>query len=390
MGMPESQHTEWKERWRDEYLAQVCGFANAQGGTLVIGRTWDGAPLPGVTPDDLSPAAFKRFRQLALRSRRLDEESLADSNAGLLDRLKLAEGAYLKRAAVLLFHPDPSRHFTGAFVKIGYFEHDAHIRYHDLIEGDLFTQARQAQDVLLLKYLKASVRYEREGEGLLRVERYPVPREALREALLNALIHRDYASTAPVQIRVYDDKLILWNPATLPPGWTEQTLLQPHISLPHNPDVANAFFRAGEIEAWGRGIERIFAACRAEHVPEPALKLHSGGLWLEFPYAPAYLRMVKQGSSEATEQVTEQVNTLLARIDGEMTRQALQDALDLAHREHFRSSYLLPALAAGLIEMTLPDKPNSRLQKYRLTVAGRRILQAQQPADSESRGGTHL
>lgn len=131
--MPESQNTEWKERWRDEYLAQVCGFANAQGDALVIGHTWNSAPLPGVTPDD------------------------------------------------------PPR------------------------------------------------------------------------------------------------------------GWTEQTLLQPHISLPHNPDVANAFFRAGEIEAWGRGIERIFAACRAEHAPEPTLKLHAGGLWLEFPYDPAYLRRVKQG-----------------------------------------------------------------------------------------------
>jgi hypothetical protein len=122
---------------------------------------------------------------------------------------------------------------------------------------------------------------------------------------------------------------------------------------------------------------------------EPSRKLHSSGFWLEFPYDQAYLRMVKQGSSEATEQVTEQVTVLLAQINGEMTRQALQHALDLAHREHFRSSYLLPAPAAGLIEMTLSDKPNRRLQKYRLTATGRRIFQAQQPGGSGSSRGVH-
>ena len=460
--MTESQTTEWKENWRDDHLAQVCGFANAQGGTLVVGRndkgvavglrdakklledlpnkirdllgvvaqvdllheedkdllaittpaypnpisyrghyylrsgstlqelkgaaldqlllrrygrTWDGSPWPGVGIDDLSPAAFKQFRQLAQNKGRLDAVALAESDAGLLEKLKLTEGAYLKRAAVLLFHPDPARYFTGAFVKIGYFD-AAEIRYHDLIEGDLFTQARQTLDVLLLKYLRAAIHYE--DNGLVRVERYPTPREALREAVLNALIHRDYANTAPIQIRVYDDKLMLWNPATLPPGWTRETLLAPHNSQPHNPDVANAFFRAGEIETWGRGIARIFDACRSEGTPEPLLKVDVTGFWLEFPFDPAYLRAMRQTeqvTAQVTAQVTPEVGRLLAVLDGEMGRADLQAVLSLRHLVHFRDGYLRPALAAGLIEMTIPDKPNSRLQKYRLTDRGRQALQ---------------
>ena len=348
----ESQHTEWKASWRDDWLRWVSGFANAEGGVLVIGRndegkavgvadaerllvelpnkirdllgvvaevnlrrvrghdtveivtpaypnpisyrghyyqrsgstlqelkgaaldrfllrrygrTWDGSPLPGVAPADLSSAAIKVFRDLAARSGRLDAAALAESDAGLLDKLKLREGRYLKRAAVLLFHPDPLRFITGAFVKLGFFRTESDLVYHDEIVGDLFTQSRQTQDLLFTKYLKAAVGYE----GSLRVERFPVPREAMREALLNALVHRDYAVPAPIQIRVYDDRLVMVNSAVLPDGWTQDTLLEPHPSHPLNPDIANTFFRAGEIEAWGRGVQRIFDACRKAGTPEP-------------------------------------------------------------------------------------------------------------------------
>lgn len=76
--------------------------------------------------------------------------------------------------------------------------------------------------------------------------------------MLNAVVHRDYAVAAPIQIRVYVDRLLIWNPGELPEGWSEAKLRGPHSSQPFNPDVANTFFRAGEIEAWGRGIERVF------------------------------------------------------------------------------------------------------------------------------------
>ena len=197
--MNENQHTEWKASWRDEYLKWICGFANAAGGVLVIGRndkgqvtgisdalrllellpkkvrdllgilvavnlgaeedreyleievgaypnpisfkgeyyqrsgstnqllkgaaldrfllrrygrTWDGSPLPGVSVSDLSPPALSRFRQMAGRSARLDAAALKEPDAALLDKLNLTEGDYLKRAAVLLFHPD--RELPGA------------------------------------------------------------------------------------------------------------------------------------------------------------------------------------------------------------------------------------------------------------------------------------
>jgi ATP-dependent DNA helicase RecG len=274
---------------------------------------------------------------------------------------------------VLLFHPDPLAFVTGAFVKVGFFRPGGDLIYHDEINGSLFHQSQQTLDLLLTKYLKAAVGYE----GIVRVERFPVPREALREAVLNALVHRDYMIPAPIQIRVYDDQLILWNPAVLPEGWTQDTLLVPHTSQPYNPDIANAFFRAGEIEAWGQGIERIFKACRKAGTPEPRMRFDAGGVWMEFPFDEAYLRVIHgaaKSNTEVTPEVTPEVSRLLTTLQGEMSRTELMAALGLKDEKHFREHYQQVAAALDLIEMTLPDKPRSRLQKYRLTAAGRARL----------------
>ena len=89
--------------------------------------------------------------------------------------------------------------------------------------------------------------------------------------MTNSIAHKDYASATPIQISVYDDKIMLWNPGHLPSGWTTMRLLEKHSSEPYNPDVAHAFFRAGMIEAWRRGIEKILMACQAAGVPMPEL-----------------------------------------------------------------------------------------------------------------------
>ena len=163
----------------------------------------------------------------------------------------------------------------------------------------------------------------------------------------------------------------IWNPAVLPEGWGLADLLREHPSVPYNPNVANAFFRAGEIEAWGRGIERIFAACKTAGTPSPRLRVDAG-LWTEFPFSKKYLRLIR-GNGEVTTEVTTEVR-LLRLVTTHRTRQALQAGLGLKNDEHFRKTYLLPALERGLIAMTIPDKPTSRLQKYRITEAGRTLL----------------
>jgi Predicted transcriptional regulator containing an HTH domain and an uncharacterized domain shared with the mammalian protein Schlafen len=237
--------------------------------------------MPGLSPRDLSTAAIQRFRSLARQSGRVEPGILREAVPSLLEKLKLRDDAYLKRAAALLFHEDPERFVSGAFVKIGFFRSETDLAFHDEVRGDLFTQVATTIDLLRTKYLEAGIRYE----GIQRVESFGVPDVALREAVLNALIHRDYAIPAPVQIRVYADRLTIWNPAVLPEGWGLAELLGEHASLPYNPNVANAFFRAGQIEAWGRGIQRIFEACRAAGAPEPRLEASGHELRLQLGYA---------------------------------------------------------------------------------------------------------
>ena len=172
--------------------------------------------------------------------------------------MRLTEDNALKRAAALIFYNDPEKFITGAYIKIGYFKEDADLIYQDEIHGNLFHQVKATIDLLTTKYLKALITYE----GIQRIETLPIPREALREALLNAIVHKSYESLTPIQIGVYDDKLEIWNCGTLPDEWTIKNLLGKHRSRPYNPDIANVFFRAGEIEAWGRGIERMILACK--------------------------------------------------------------------------------------------------------------------------------
>ena len=133
-------------------------------------------------------------------------------------------------------------------------------------------------DLLFTKYLRASISYER----ISRIETYPFPDAAIRETILNALGHKDYSSGAPIQISVYDDKIIIWNSGQLPEGWTIEKLKQKHSSVPYNPDIATSFFRSGYIESWGRGIEKINHECITSGVPMPEFNTDFSGLMVTF------------------------------------------------------------------------------------------------------------
>jgi len=459
--MKEHQHIEWKESWRDEHLKWVSGFANAEGGVLVIGRNdkgkvvglpdakkllvnlpnkvrdllgimvdvnlrtdagrdylemavpaysnpisyrgeyyyrsgstnqtlkgaaldrfllrkqgrhWDGVPVPGFSVSDLSPSALTGFRKRAARSRRLSAELLAEPDDVLLNKLRLVDQGYLKRAALLLFLDDPERLVTGAYVKIGYFRTDSDLLYHDEIHGDLFSQVDRTLDLLLTKYLRAWISYA----GLQRLETYPVPESALREAVINAVAHKDYASNIPIQISVYDDKLMMWNPGQLPPDWTLHELTAKHASVPYNPDIASVCFRAALLESWGRGIDLIRNACRTHGSPPPKFRWDNG-LWVELPFVA--VEAAPPVTPPVTPPVGPPVDVLVRLLGhaGELSNAEIRARLGLKDRTHLRERYLDPALAENVVEPTIPEKPSSRLQRYRLTDKGRARLAELKP-----------
>jgi len=140
---------------------------------------------------------------------------------------------------------------------------------------------------------------------LQRRETFLFPDAALREALLNAVVHKDYSSGIPIQISVYDDRIVLWNPGDLPENWTLEKLLGKHPSRPFNPLLANAFFRAGYIESWGRGIEKIHRECRNHDIEPPVYDFEMSGLMLTFRANPAHLQAAAQETTQ--ERVGEKV-----------------------------------------------------------------------------------
>lgn len=365
MNDKEKQNIEWKETWKEDYLKWICGFANAQGGKIYIGKnddgtvtgitnakklledipnkvrdvlgiivdvnlyseenkdyleivtlpssypvnykgeyhyrsgstkqllkgaaltqflfektgiTWDSIPLDNLSADDFWRDSFDIFRKQAILSKRMDEKDLNMTNEQLLDSLGLIKDGKILRAGMMLFHQNPEKWINGSYIKIGFFESDSEISYMDEIHGSLISQADKVIDLIFTKYLKANISYE----GVTRIETYPFPKAAIREAVYNAIVHKNYATQIPIQISIYKDKLYISNDCILPSGWTVETLMGKHRSKPFNPNIANGFFRAGFIETWGRGIEKICEACRNYGTTLPEYTVYPEDIMIKF------------------------------------------------------------------------------------------------------------
>ncbi|WP_204374910.1 RNA-binding domain-containing protein [Sunxiuqinia dokdonensis] len=268
------------------------------------GKHWDGIPIPKVSIDDLSLIALKRFRKEAARSKRVDEGVLNDSTEHLLQDLHLIDDStgLLKNAAILLFHPDPERYVTGAHIKIGFFRgDDDDLAFHDEVHGSLMEQIDKAMDLLTSKYINYAISYE----GVSRRETPTFPEGAMRESLLNCVAHKAYAIGVPIQISVYPDHIVFWNPGELPKQLPIEKLLQKHPSLPYNPDIANTLFRSGDIEMWGRGYRKIIKSVLEQKQLPPRIE-YINGLMLTY-YADAQTQLKMEGADEKVAQIIEYV-----------------------------------------------------------------------------------
>ena len=179
---------------------------------------------------------------------------------------------------------------------------------------------------------------------------------ALREAIINAMVHNDYTSEVPPKFEFFDDRIEITSFGSLPQGMTESEFFEGY-SVPRNKELMRVFRDLDLVEHLGSGVPRILRTYGKEC----------------FKFTENFLRMTFPVSEQVTEQVTEQVKELVKILDKEMDRQEIQNKLGLSHRENFRSNYLKPALDLGFVEMTIPDKPNSSLQKYRLTILGKQL-----------------
>ena len=189
------------------------------------------------------------------------------------------------------------------------------------------------------------------------------PEAAVREALINAFAHRDYSSASGgIAIHVFPRRLEIWNSGGLPPGVTAESLGRGQLSVLRNPDIANILYLRGLMEKAGRGSVLVVQECEKSGLPTPKWQSDDKlGVTLTF------------FAGEVTPEVTPEVQKMLGVLKGEMNRAEIMVALGLKDEKHFREHYQQAAVTAGLIEMTIPDKPKSSKQRYRLTTLGKSV-----------------
>ena len=286
-----------------------------------------------------------------------------------LKKTGLLREGQLTFAALLLF----GEHHTG--IRIGRFKTPDVMIDDTLIKSPLTVAVDEAMTFVKRNI---SLRYEFTGE-LRRKEIWQFPLPVIRELLMNAIVHKDYRNPTDTMIKIFDDRIVFTNPGSLMGGLKPEDLLKgDYVAVHRNKLLAEAFYLRGDIEKFGTGYYRI----------QTELKNYPG---IKFTYEvlDGFMRCTLTDTAQDTAQDTVQdtpqdtpqdqydemnlIKNLVINLKGEMNRQEIQLIMQLNDRFHFRDSYLKPALEAGLIEMTIPDKPNSRYQKYRLTEKGKRM-----------------
>ncbi len=280
---------------------------------------------------------------------------------------------------------NPQRFLITSNVKCLHF-HGTEIRKpipsYQVYKGTVFELVDQAVDFVLSKIDRT---VGTRDHGPQAPVTYELPPRAVAEAIVNAVAHRDYASNAAVQVMLFSDRLEVWNPGELPPPLTFESLHVPHPSIPRNPLLAEPLFLTRYIERAGTGTLDMAKLCAEAGLPEPDFR-ESAGQFIQVLWRPKPIGTPRAAGQTGLESATgsptqsptqssDPVERLLRVLEhGERSSGDLREAVGIKHRPTFRDNCLHPALSARLIEYTIPHKPNSRLQKYRLTNKGREWL----------------
>lgn len=192
---------------------------------------------------------------------------------------------------------------------------------------------------------------------------------ALREAIINAFVHNDYTREIAPKFEIFNDRIEITSAGSLPDGLSKNEFFE-GFSIPRNKELMRIYKDLDLVEQLGSGIPRILEAYSKE-----CFRFSDNFLRMIFPAGDEVYRETPQVSPQVTPQVTPQVWDLLIVFEGEESRIELQKSLGLVDRKNFRINYLNPALEEGLVELTIPDKPKSSKQKYRLTEKGRKARQ---------------
>lgn len=357
------------------------GSSNRQAGAdlvaqmqrLAHGEVFDELPMPGL---DAAALDVEAAQQLFGERRQLDQQTLVT-----LKLLRREQGRLVPtHGGMLLFGREREHHFPDAWVQCGRFRGTDKVDIFDQAEiHEHLPTAVAAIELFLKKHAYKSARFG----AMRREDVWSIPLTMLREAIVNALVHSDYAQRGtPIRIAFFDDRIAVESPGMLLPGMTVEDMKR-GVSRIRNPVIARVFRELGLIEQWGSGVRRIFAEAERQGLPEPQIEEIATGLRLtvylreamNVAAGPAE-RAGAQSRAHSRAHSGAQSDRILELLQAQtLSAGALVKALGLKSKTGAFKRTLADLLDAGLIAYTLPGKPDSRLQQYRITEEGKTILQ---------------
>ena len=244
-------------------------------------KYWDSEICGDATLDDIDEDKVKWFLRKARHERKFDVEPETRVKDAL-ERLNLIKDRKLTNAAILLFGKNPQSFFLQSKIRCAKYKGITPIDFIDtkVIEGNLIDLI-DAVEKFMLSHIKMAAKiimFERE-------EVWEYPLDALREAIVNAVCHRDYESASDITVGIFEDRIEISDPGNLPEPLKPQDLKMIHKSIPRNPLIANAFFLIKNIEQWGKGTNKIVEWCVGHGLKEPDFAEIAGGFMVTF-YAP--------------------------------------------------------------------------------------------------------
>ncbi len=229
---------------------------------------WDEQICKGAKTNDIDEEKVRWF----LRKAQSERNFSIDPKIPLieaLEKLKLIADEKLTNASVLLFGKQPQNFFSQAETRCARFKGTEPIEFIDMkvFGGSVIDQRENA-----VEFVKEHIKLHAKIVGTERVETWEYPIEAIREGISNAICHRDYETPSNVQVRIFDDRVEIWNPGTLAKGLTIDKLKGRHESILRNPLVGKCFFLIKFIEQWGTGTNRIIRETVNHGLPEPVFE----------------------------------------------------------------------------------------------------------------------
>lgn len=341
------------------------------------GVAFEDLPEPRASLDDLDLKALSE-----LRGRDTDVDDLVALG------LAVKQGSEIipTYAGILAACADPTRFLPSAWVQCG--------RLRGASGTDIFDQTEihgpmpRAVDEVMEFLLKHAYKSAVFGE-VRRRDVYSIPVEAIREIVVNALVHASYAERGtPIRVGFYDDRIQVDSPGLLLPGMTVESMRR--ASRLRNPSLARIFREAGIMEQWGTGVQRVYDQIAAAGLPEPVVEevmdrvrftvfvashAPEAGVGPDQKHQDEAPSHQVDSLSHQAESLSEQAGELLAALgERDMSRVELLEVIGLGNETRNVRRHIDPLLDAGLIEWTIPERPRSSRQRYRISDAGRAAL----------------